>query len=91
VKVLLSDSFQGEVTEAISALGEVDVVKLEHDGQWMALAIKKDEKGNLVCPDGLLEEIRLFVTEGDCDWEIKIKRGKMLRFEYDNLPEFPGW
>jgi hypothetical protein len=40
--------------------------------------------------DALLEEIKLFIEEGD-GAEIKVDVVEMTQEEYDELPEFEGW
>lgn len=72
----------------------VDVVSIQHNSLGSGpciFVLEKDEKGNTKMNKNLLEELNLFVTEDEGDWELTIKRYKMMKFEVDNLPEFRGW
>jgi hypothetical protein len=91
--VVLSDSYKHECDQAVSGEGTVDVVELRHSiagNGPMVFEVDKGPGGYGVCP-GLMEEIRLFLSEDDDDWELTITRKKMKKFDFDNLPEFPGW
>lgn len=72
----------------------VDVVSIQHNtlGSGPCIfVLEKDEKGNTKSNKDLMEELNLFITEDESDWEITIKRYKMSKLEAEALPEFPGW
>lgn len=72
----------------------VDVVSIQHNSMGSGpciFVLEKDEKGNTKTNTNLLEELNLFVTEDEHDWELTVKRYKMTMSEVENLPEFRGW
>lgn len=68
----------------------IDVVKLNYEGRNCLFLLDRD-KNNIIPSKNLLEEINLFITESDGDCKITLEKTKMLKSEYENVPEFEGW